>query len=66
MNNANPAELWLRFIAAETEEELEELRKYNNPMINKAIDTIYEMSDDPEVVAMAKQREQELRDDNNM
>lgn len=62
MKNTNAAELWLRLIAAETEEELEELRKYNNPTINKAIDTIYKMSDDPEIVAMAKQREQELRD----
>lgn len=52
--------LWLRFIAAETEEELDELYNSGDPMIQKAVRELRKMSEDEEIVELARKREEVL------
>ena len=57
------AELWLRLIAAETEEELQELESYNNADINKAIAELRKLSEDEEVQEAVRRREEEIKEE---
>lgn len=55
--------LWLRFLNAETEEELEEIKNSGVPIMQKAVQVVYDLSEDPEIIAAVRQREMELQGD---
>lgn len=55
--------LWLRFLNAETEEELEEIKNSGVPIMQKAVQVVYDLSEDPEIIAAVRQRERELQGD---
>ena len=56
-------EKWLLFLNAESEEDYEELRKIGSPIIQKAIQAIYDMSDDPEIQELVRIRKKALDDE---
>lgn len=55
--------LWLRFLNAETEEELENIKNSGVPIMQKAVQVVYDLSEDPEIIAAVRQREMELQGD---
>lgn len=56
-------ELWLRFLNAETEEELDELEQSGVPIIKKAVKVLRDLNDDPEVREAARIREKALNEE---
>ncbi|MGN0692832.1 MAG: PD-(D/E)XK nuclease family transposase [Oscillospiraceae bacterium] len=56
-------ELWLQFLNAESEEELEKIAATNIPIMQKAVKVIYDMSEDPEIRELARLREKALHDE---
>lgn len=59
----NAMELWLRFLNAETDEELEELEQSGYPIMKKAVKVLRDMRDDPEIQEAARIRQKQLDDE---
>ena len=62
INKANKKELWLHFLNAETKEEFSMIEQMHEPIINKACNIIYDMSEDTRVKEEARMREKFLMD----
>jgi len=56
-------ELWMRLIKADSEEEFQMLAKTKEPVIEKAVKVIFDMSEDTRIREMARQREKRLHDE---
>ena len=59
----NGKELWLQFINAESEEDYEMISQTNIPIMQKAVNVIYDMSEDTKVREIARLREKALHDE---
>lgn len=59
----NGKELWLQFINAESEEEFEMISRTNIPIMQKAVNIIYDMSEDTKIREIARLREKALHDE---
>lgn len=59
----NSRELWLQFINADSEEELNMLDQTNVPIMKKAVNVIYDMSEDTKIREIARLREKALHDE---
>lgn len=59
----NRKELWLQFLNAESEEDFEMLKEANVPIITKAVNVIYDISEDAQIRELARLREKALRDE---
>ena len=59
----NSRELWLQFINADSEEELDMLDRTNVPIMKKAVNVIYDMSEDTKIREIARLREKALHDE---
>ena len=59
----NSRELWLQFINADSEEEFEMLSQTNVPIMKKAVNVIYDMSEDTKIREIARLREKALHDE---
>ena len=62
-NPGNRRELWLQFINADSEEELEMINQTNIPIMQKAVRVIYDMSEDTKIREDARLREKALHDE---
>ncbi len=62
-NRADSRKLWLQFINAENEEDLEMINQTNVPIMQKAVRVIYDMSEDTKVREAARMREKALHDE---
>jgi len=56
-------EMWMQFLNAETEEEYEALKQTGDPIMQEAVDAIYEMSEDPQIQEEVRLREKALHDE---
>lgn len=63
LNKYNRRELWLQFINADSEEEFDMLSQTNVPVIQKAVQVIYDMSEDAKIRENARIREKALHDE---
>ncbi|MGN0664953.1 MAG: PD-(D/E)XK nuclease family transposase [Huintestinicola sp.] len=59
----NRRKLWLQFINADSEEELEMISQTNVPIMQKAVNVIYDMSEDTKIREIARLREKALHDE---
>lgn len=59
----NRRELWMQFLNADSEEDFEMLKQTNVPIINKAVNVIYDLSEDTRMREMARIREKALHDE---
>ena len=59
----NSRKLWLQFINADSEEELEMISRTNVPIMQKAVNVIYDMSEDTKIREIARLREKALHDE---
>ncbi len=55
--------MWTEFINARTDADFEHLRLYNDPDMNKAIQALTDISDDPEIQAIVQMREDALHEE---
>ena len=62
INPNNRRELWMHFFNADSEEDFEMLKKTNDSVMGKAVDVIYDMSEDTKIREMARLREKTLHD----
>ena len=62
-NPHNSRELWLQFINADSEEDLEMISQTNVPIMQKAVNVIYDMSEDTKIREIARLREKALHDE---
>lgn len=62
-NPNNSRELWLQFINADSEEEFEMISQTNVPIMKKAVNVIYDMSEDTKIREIARLREKALHDE---
>lgn len=62
-NPNNRRELWMQFLNASSEEEFEVLKQTNVPIMNKAVNIIYDLSEDTKIREMARLREKALHDE---
>ena len=62
-NPDNSCELWLQFINADSEEEFEMISQTNVPIMKKAVNVIYDMSEDTKIREIARLREKALHDE---
>ena len=53
----------MQFLNASSEEEFEVLKQTNVPIMNKAVNLIYDMSEDSKIREMARLREKALHDE---
>lgn len=60
---ANSRKLWLQFINADSEENLEMISSTNIPIMQKAVNVIYDMSEDTKIREIARMREKALHDE---
>lgn len=60
---ANSRELWLQFINADSEEALDMISQTNVPIMKKAVNVIYDMSEDTKIREIARLREKALHDE---
>ena len=58
----NRRELWMHFFNADSEEDFEMLKQTNNTVIEKAVNVIYDMSEDTRMREMIRMREKALHD----
>lgn len=58
----NKKQLWLQFISADSEEELNMLNTTNNAMIQKGVGKILEISEDEKIKEIVRQREKSEMD----
>ena len=56
----NSRELWLQFINADSEEALDMISQTNVPIMKKAVNVIYDMSEDTKIREIARLREKAL------
>lgn len=63
VNPNNRRELWMQFLNADSEEEFEVLKQTNVPIMNKAVNVIYDLSEDTRIREMARIREKALHDE---
>lgn len=63
VNPNNRRELWMHFLNADNKEDLEMLRKTNIPIMEKAVNVIYDLSEDTKIREMARIREKALHDE---
>ena len=59
----NSRKLWLQFINADSEEEFEMISQTNIPIMQKAVNVIYDMSEDTRIREIARLREKALHDE---
>lgn len=59
----NKQKLWLQFLNAESEEEFEMINNTNVPIMQKAVNVIFDMSKDTRVREAARMREKALHDE---
>lgn len=59
----NSQQLWLQFLNAESEEELNMLDRTNVPIMQKAVNVIFDMSEDTKIREFARMREKALHDE---
>ena len=59
----NSRELWLQFINADSEEKFEMISQTNVPIMKKAVNVIYDMSEDTKIREIARLREKALHDE---
>ena len=59
----NKKALWLQFINAESEEEFEMIKNTDVPIMERAVNVIYDMSEDTKVKEMARLREKAMHDE---
>ena len=59
----NRRELWLQFINADSEEDFEMISQTNVPIMQKAVNVIYDMSEDTKIREIARLREKALHDE---
>lgn len=59
----NRKDLWLQFLNAEEEEEFEMIKNTNVSAMEKAVNVLYDMSEDPQVREMVRLREKALHDE---
>ena len=59
----NRRKLWLQFINADSEEDLEMISQTNVPIMQKAVNVIYDMSEDTKIREYARMREKALHDE---
>lgn len=62
-NPDNSRELWLQFINADSEEDFEMISQTNVPIMKKAVNVIYDMSEDTKIREIARLREKALHDE---
>lgn len=62
-NPSSSRELWLQFINADSEEDLNMISRTNVPIMKKAVNVIYDMSEDTKVREIARLREKSLHDE---
>lgn len=62
-NPDNRRELWLQFINADSEEDFEMISQTNVPIMQKAVNVIYDMSEDTKIREIARLREKALHDE---
>lgn len=63
VNPNDGKELWMQFINAESEEDFEMINSTNDPVMQKAINVIYDMSEDTKTREIARLREKALHDE---
>lgn len=63
IDSNNRKELWMQFLNADSEEDLEMLKQSNVPIITKAVSIIYDLSEDTKIREMARLREKALHDE---
>jgi predicted transposase/invertase (TIGR01784 family) len=63
VNPNNRRELWMQFLNADSEEDFEMLKQTNVPIINKAVNVIYDLSEDTRIREAARIREKALHDE---
>ena len=63
VNPNNRRELWMQFLNADSEEDFEVLKQTNVPIMNKAVNVIYDLSEDTKIREMARLREKALHDE---
>jgi len=63
VNPNNRRELWMQFLNADSEEDFEVLKQTNVPIMNKAVNVIYDLSEDTRIREMARIREKALHDE---
>lgn len=62
-NSENRREMWLQFIKADSKEEFDMLAGMGDPAMKKAVNIIYDMSDNAKLREMARIREKALHDE---
>ena len=62
-NPDSSRELWLQFINADNEEALDMLSQTNVPIMKKAVNVIYDMSEDTKIREIARLREKAMHDE---
>ena len=62
-NPVSSRELWLQFINADSEEALDMISQTNVPIMKKAVNVIYDMSEDTKIREIARLREKALHDE---
>ena len=62
-NPNSSRELWLQFINADSEEALDMISQTNVPIIKKAVNVIYDMSEDTRIREIARLREKAMHDE---
>ncbi len=62
INSNNRRELWMHFFNADSEEDFEMLKQTNNTVMEKAVNVIYDMSEDTRMREMIRMREKALHD----
>ncbi|MCM1577750.1 MAG: Rpn family recombination-promoting nuclease/putative transposase [Ruminococcus sp.] len=61
----NGMELWMQFINAQSEEDFEMINQTNIPIMQKAVNIVYDMSEDARIREMVRMREKALHDEAN-
>ncbi len=59
----NRRELWMHFLNANSEEEFEMLKDTKVPIMERAVNVIYDLSEDTRVRELARMREKALHDE---
>ena len=62
-NPVSSRELWLQFINADSEEALDMISQTNVPIMKKAVNVIYDMSEDTRIREIARLREKAMHDE---
>lgn len=63
VNPNNRRELWMHFLNADSEEDFEILKQTNVPIMERAVNVMYDLSEDTRIREMARIREKALHDE---